>query len=460
MKKTMFDKIWDSHVIEHIEENTYLLAIDRIYLHDLCGAFSFQMLDDNGYGIRRPETVIASPDHTLASRYDRTGEDNAESRSLLPRLRRGCEKYGVELFDLNDERQGIIHIIGPEQGRSLPGMTLLCGDSHTCTHGAIGALAMGVGTSEVYHSLATSCLMVKRPKTMKIYIHGQRGTDVGPMDIILHIIAKHGVARGAGYAVEYCGPVIEQMTMDERFTLCNLTIEMGAEYGIIAPDQTTIDYFTGRPEAPTGEMLEKLLDYCQEIQTDADAVFDDSIEVDVTGLGRQVTWGVNPSHTIGVNDVVPAVPENASEKTRLDYQKGYDYMGYQAGMPINELKIQNVFIGACSNGRLSHLKAAAAVVEGKKVADGVDALVVPGSEEVKKQAEKLGLDKIFKDAGFRWGAPGCSMCVGSNGEFVASGNHCVSTTNRNFIGRQGRGARTHLASPVTAAISAIRGTIG
>ncbi len=460
MGKTLLDKLWEMHVVEHLGENMDLLAIDRVFLHDLCGAFAFQMLEDSGRGVSRPESVIASPDHTLSSNCARTGEDSAECRSILPRLRKGCKKYGVELFDLNDERQGIIHIIGPELGYSLPGMTLLCGDSHTCTHGAIGALSFGVGTSEVYHALATSCLMRKRPKTLRLWIGGERGADVDPMDIILSIIAAQGVSRGVGFAIEYCGPVVEQMTMDERFALCNLTIEMGAEYALIAPDQTTIDYIKNRPYAPKGDALDQLIAHCAEIRTDADAVFDDRIDVDITGLSRQITWGVNPGQTIAVDGTIPEIAPDAAEKVRLDHKKALEYMGLQAGASLRGVPIQYVFIGSCSNGRLSHIKAAAAVMEGRHVAPGVTALVVPGSEAIRIEAERLGLDKIFLDAGCIWGAPGCSLCCGSNGEYVPPGEHCVSTTNRNFIGRQGRGARTHLASPITAAMAAINGTIG
>lgn len=459
MGRTLFDKLWDMHVVDHAGDGMDLLAIDRIFLHDLCGAFSFQMLDDHGYGVMRPQSVIASPDHTLSSRPDRTGEDSAECRSVLPRLRRGCEKYGVKLFDVNDPGQGIVHIIGPEQGFSLPGMTLLCGDSHTCTHGAMGALAFGVGTSEVYHALATSCLLLKRPKTMRLYIAGERGPGVGPMDMILSIIAAQGVSRGAGFAVEYCGPVVEEMPMDERFALCNLTIEMGAEYALIAPDDTTIAYLRERPSAPKGKALEQLAAHCRDIRTDPDAAFDDSIHVDITGLERQITWGINPGQAVSVRGAVPTLPPNAPEKASLDHEKALAYMELQAGDALHGLPIQHVFIGSCSNGRLSHMKAAAAVLAGRHVAPGVSCLVVPGSERVKREAEALGLHKIFLDAGCVWGAPGCSLCCGSNGEVIPPGERCVSTTNRNFIGRQGRGARTHLASPVTAALAAVSGVI-
>ena len=459
MSKTLFDKIWDLHVVEHVEEGIDMLAIDRIFLHDLCGTFATQMLRDNGYKVLQPETVVVSPDHTVASRIDRTGEESPESRSMLPRLRRGCREFGLTLFDIGDPRQGIIHIIGPEQGWSLPGMTLLCGDSHTCTHGALGCLAMGVGANEVYHALATSRLKVKRPKNMRVRIEGERGNDVGPMDIILSIISSQGVSRGTGYAVEYCGSVVENMTMDERFSLCNLTIEMGAEYALIAPDQVTFDYISGRENAPKGELFEKLRQHSLSLRTDEDAVFDDGFEVDITGLSRQITWGVNPGQALAIGQPVPALEENADEKRRADFEKAYRYMGYGPGFSLKGMPIEQVFIGACSNGRLSHLQTAAEIIRGHHVAPGVNALVVPGSEEILRKSEELGLDKIFIDAGFTWGAPGCSLCVVANGERLAPGVHCVSTTNRNFMNRQGTGACTHLASPITAALAAINGCI-
>ncbi|MBR2806101.1 MAG: 3-isopropylmalate dehydratase large subunit [Oscillospiraceae bacterium] len=458
MGKTLFDKIWDLHVVEHVEEGIDLLAIDRIFVHDLCGTFATQMLRDNGYTVRRTETVVASPDHTVASCMNRTGDESPESRSILPRFRRNCKEFGIDLYDIGDPRQGIIHIIGPEQGWSLPGMTLLCGDSHTCTHGALGCLAMGVGANEVYIALATSCLKVKKPKRMRVNIEGTRGPDVGPMDIILSIIAANGVSRGTGYAVEYCGSVVENMTMDERFTLCNLTIEMGAEYALIAPDQVTFDYIRGREHAPKEDQFDAFIEHCVSLRTDPDAVFDDEIYADITGLGRVVTWGVNPGQAIMIEQPVPA-PDDNDEKQVADFNKAYKYMGYGPGFSMKGMPIGQVFIGACSNGRLSHLKTAAEIVHGHHVAEGVNALVVPGSEAIRKEAEELGLDKVFIDAGFTWGSPGCSLCVVANGERLAAGVHCVSTTNRNFMNRQGIGACTHLASPITAAMAAINGFI-
>ncbi len=459
MGKTLYDKLWEMHVVEHVEGDIDMLAIDRIFIHDLCGTFATQMLRENGYVVRRPESVVASPDHTVASCINRTGMESPESRSILPRFRRSCEEFGIKLFDIGDPRQGIIHIIGPEQGSSLPGMTLLCGDSHTCTHGALGCLAFGVGANEVYHALATSCLKVRRAKTMRVRIEGERSPDVGPMDIILSIIGKYGVSRGTGFAVEYCGGVVSAMTMDERFTLCNLTIEMGAEYALISPDQTTMNYVMGREHAPKGEMFEVFRQFCQDLRSDEDAVFDDSISVDISNLSRQITWGVNPGQVIPVGGAIPSPEDDADDKRRADFEKAYRYMGYGPGFSISGMPIQQVFIGACSNGRLSHLKTAASIIEGRKVAPGVKALVVPGSEAIRIEAEKEGLDRVFTDAGFTWGAPGCSLCVVANGERLSAGVHCVSTTNRNFINRQGIGACTHLASPITAALAAIHGCI-
>lgn len=459
MGKTIFEKLWDMHVVQSLGDDMYLLAIDRIYLHDLCGAFAFQQLEDRKYQVRRPETVIASPDHTPVSTTGRTGQECAESRSILPRLREGCKKHHIKLFDLKDRNQGIIHIIGPEQGWTLPGMTVLCGDSHTCTHGALGCLGMGVGTSEVTFALATSCLKVKKPKTMQIRFEGTCGDQIGPMDIMLTLLAKYGISCGSGYAVEYTGPVVENMSMDDRFTLCNLTIELGAEYAVISPDEKTLQYIQGRENAPKGEMFQKMADFCKSICSDTDCTYDKEIKIDITGLQRQVTWGINPGMAVPVDGILPYLSNAETDEEKKIYQKAYEYMGYGPGEMIRGKPIQRVFIGSCSNGRLSHIESVAKIVEGKHVAAGVVAWVVPGSEAIKQAAEEKGLDKIIRSAGFMWGEPGCSLCVGSNGEYIPAGQHCISTTNRNFIGRQGRGACTHLASPITAALSAIAGYI-
>lgn len=457
--KTLFDNLWESHIVGKCDEESYLLAVDRIYLHDLCGMFAFQMMDKNQKEIFRKNSVYATPDHTLPSAKGRKITDCEISNVVIPKFRNGCRKYGVTLFDLEDEHQGIVHIVGPETGLSLPGMTVVCGDSHTCTHGAIGALSIGVGTSEVYHALATSCLRIKRPKTMKIELSGKRNKNVSAMDVILYIISQVGTDFGAGYAVEYTGEAVYSMNIDERCTLCNLTIEMGAEYGLISPDKVTFEYLKGREYTPKGKKWEELVSYCKKIETKPDSVFDYEISFDVSVIKRQVSWGIDPSQTISVDEVVPHIAFDLSEKTVTAYQNAYQYMGLQPGQKMKDLPIEYVFIGSCSNGRITYLKQISEVVKGKRVADSVTAWVVPGSVSVKREAEQLGIDKILMDAGFHWGEPSCSLCVGSNGEVLPYGCRCVSTTNRNFIGRQGRGARTHLAGPYTAALAAVYGKI-
>lgn len=447
---TLFDRVWDMHVVEKLEDEQYLLAIDRIFLHDLCGMFSFQMLDDKKREVLRKEQVYATPDHTLPSRQESGIEDCEISRAIIPKFRKGCLKYGIHLFDFKEKNQGIVHIVGPESGLSLPGMTIACGDSHTCTHGGIGAIGMGVGTSEVYHALATSCLMVKKPKTMKIQLNGKCGENISAMDMILYIISKVGIDFGCGYAVEYMGEAVRNMSVDERCTLCNLTIELGAEYGVVSPDETTIEYFSSREYAPKGEKLERLIEHCHQIASDEQSVFDKEIAFDVSVIKRQVSWGINPGQTIGVNERVPAGEQ---------FLRAYEYMDLKPGQWIKGTPIEYVFIGSCSNGRLTYLQEIAQTVKGKTVAQGVQALVVPGSVKVMKEAEELGIAKILTDAGFIWGSPGCSLCVGGNGEVIPEGKRCVSTTNRNFIGRQGHGARTHLASCYTAALAALEGQI-
>lgn len=447
---TLFDRVWDMHVVEKMEDEQYLLAIDRIFLHDLCGMFSFQMLDDKNRQVLRKEQVYATPDHTLPSRKETRIEDCEISRAIIPKFRAGCSKYGIHLFDFGEKNQGIVHIVGPESGLSLPGMTIACGDSHTCTHGGMGAIGMGVGTSEVYHALATSCLRVKKPKTMKIQLNGKRRNNISAMDVILYIISKVGIDFGCGYAVEYMGEAVREMSIDERCTLCNLTIEMGAEYGMVSPDETTIKYFSSREYAPKGEEQKKLIDHCHQIASDETSVFDKEIVFDVSSIQRQVSWGINPGQTISVDERVP---------NKEQFLKAYEYMDLKPGQWIKGTPIEYVFIGSCSSGRLNYLQEIAEIVKGKRVAERVTALVVPGSVKVMEEAERLGIAQILMNAGFIWGSPGCSLCVGGNGEVIPERKRCVSTTNRNFIGRQGHGARTHLASPYTAALAALHGQI-
>lgn len=459
MSGNLFENLWELHTIDRLDENNYLLAIDRCYLHDLSGPSAMLML---ARAARRPMNraqVFAIPDHTLSTRPGRTRRDSPVSAKLMPLFSMGSRLFGLRMFGLGDARQGIVHVVGPETGLSLPGMSIVCGDSHTCTHGALGALAWGVGSSELYHVLATQCLIVKKPKTLRIELTGTLGENVGPMDVILHVIAAQGVDFGIGYAVEYTGEVIRRMDMEQRMTLCNLTVELGSEYGLISPDETTVDYIRDREFAPKGAQMEALKAHCRAIASTADSVFDKSLTVDVSGLGRQVSWGITPAHTISVDGEIPTPGGSMSEKDRRSFEEAYGYMDRTAGQPMKGTAIQQVFIGSCSNGRLSNIRQVAELVRGRHVAGDVTAWVVPGSQAVKREAEALGLDKVIKEAGFVWGEPCCSLCGGCNGEHVPAGHRCVSTTNRNFIGRQGPGARTHLASPYTAVRAALSGTI-
>lgn len=457
--KTMLEKIWELHVIDRIDAENYLLHIDRCYLHDLSGPIALNMLKDAGLKPFRRELVIATPDHTVSSKPGRTFRDTYAGRSFIPVLSEECERQGITLFNLGDPEQGIVHVIGPEVGLSLPGTTVVCGDSHTCTHGAVGALAWGVGTSELYHVLATQTLVVKKPKSMRVNIVGTVGRGIKPMDIILHIIGKHGTDFGIGHAVEYSGEVIRMMEMEDRMTVCNMTVEFGSEYGFVSPDAVTFKYIENRKYAPMNDEFSKMINHCKSLVTDNDAVFDKEITVDITGIKPQITWGITPGHVIGIDEIIPDPNDAETQKLKDGWQKALEYMELKPGQKMEGLPIDRVFIGSCSNGRISNLKAAAQIVKGKKVASNVEAWVVPGSEKVKKDAENMGLDLIFKEAGFLWGEPGCSLCAGANGEIVGAGKRCVSTTNRNFIGRQGPNSRTHLASPIMAAAAAISGRI-
>ena len=457
-KRPLFQKLWDLHAIRDMGEDNYLIAIDRCFLHDLSGPAALGMLQKSGRPARDPHRVFATPDHLILSAPGRTEEMSPLSARSMPLFRMGCKGYGLSLFDLDSPQQGIVHVVGPEQGLSLPGMTIVCGDSHTCTHGALGALAWGVGTSELYHVLATQTLMVKKPKTMYIELTGHLADEVGPMDVMLYLISTLGVDFGIGYAVEYGGELIREMEMEDRMTLCNLTVEMGSEYALISPDEKTFAYVKGRPYAPENEAWDAFEAHAAGLASNEESEFDKKVTIDVSGIGRFVSWGITPAHAAGVDACVPGT-EGLEEARARSFNEAYQYMDIAPGTPLAGIRIDRVFIGSCSNGRLSNIRRVAEIVKGKHVADGVEAWVVPGSQPVRKAAEEEGLDTILKDAGFIWGEPSCSLCGGCNGEQVASGKRCVSTTNRNFIGRQGPGARTHLASPVTAAKAALSGKI-
>ena len=455
--KTLFDKIWDLHVIADLGDGNALLHVDRHIMHDLGGKRAFETLEQRGLKVRNPELTIATPDHTVSSLPGRKETDLENSAALVPALREHSKKNGITLFDINDEGQGIVHVIGPEQGFTLPGTLLCCGDSHTSTNGGLGAVAFGVGSSEAIHIMATQSLVQKRPKNMRVNFEGVLPAGTTAKDMILHLIGRIGTAGGDGHAVEYAGAAIRALPIEGRLTICNMSIEFGAKVGMVAPDDTTYAYVEGRPMAPKGADWDAALAHWRTLPSDADAKFDKEISIDAAEIEPQITWGTSPEHAIAVGATIPDPADAPDQSRRAAWRAALEYMGLEAGRPIAGTKVDRVFIGSCTNSRISDLRAAAAIAKGRRVADHVTAWVVPGSGLVKKQAEAEGLDKIFTAAGFAWHDAGCSMCVGANGEMVAPEQRCVSTTNRNFVGRQGPRARTHLASPEMAAAAAIAG---
>jgi 3-isopropylmalate/(R)-2-methylmalate dehydratase large subunit len=456
--RTLLAKIWDQHVIARIGDDTDLLHVDRHLLHDLGGSRGLLDLKSRDLGVHNPELTFATPDHAISTARGRAGTSKI-GQELLTGLRAETSATGIQMFDIDEPGQGIVHVIGPELGLSLPGCLIVCGDSHTCTHGGLGALAFGIGSSELTHVLATQALIQRRPKTMRVCFEGKLPLGVTAKDLILALIGHIGAAGGTGYAVEYAGGAIRDLPIEGRLTICNLSIELGAKMGLIAPDEKTFDYLRGRTYAPQGAMWERAVAAWRELPSDPDAVFDKELVIDVEKIIPQVTWGISPEHVIGVDALVPDPQAIADPARRAAFETALDYMGLSAGAPIAGTPVDWVFIGSCTNSRLSDLRAAAEVARGRKVAPGVRAWVVPGSETVKRDAVAEGLDKLFTDAGFEWREPGCSMCLAANGETVAPGQRSVSTSNRNFIGRQGPRARTHLASPASAAAAAIAGAI-
>ncbi len=457
--KTLVDKIWDQHVVDELGGGYQLMYIDRCFLHDLSGPISIRELQERGLVIANPELVYATPDHLISSKPNRQEVGLAAHAEYIPVLRHESKAQNFALFDVDDERQGIVHVIGPEQAITLPGLTVVCGDSHTSTHGGIGALAWGVGTSDQAHLLATKCIVERKPKTMRINFEGKLPPGIGAKDIILGLIAEKGSKLGVGYAIEFSGQIIRDMGIEARLTICNLSIELGARWGIIAPDEVTFDYLRGRPFAPKEEAFEQAVAHWRTLCTDKDARFDVDISFDVSNLQPQVSWGTNPAQTIGIHDAIPDPDQAPNDAAKNGILAALEYMGLAAGEPIEGTPINQVFIGSCTNGRLSDLKAAAAVVRGRRVADDIVAWVVPGSQLVKKAAEESGLDKIFTDAGFEWRESSCSLCSAANGEQVPPEWRCVSTSNRNYMGRQGPRSRTHLTNPEMAAAAAIAGRI-
>ncbi len=457
--QTMFDKIWQQHVVADLGEGWALLHIDRHLLHDLSGGRALEALAERGLAARNPELAFATPDHAVSSAPGRTADSYPPGAVLHHGLQARALASGIAFFDLGQDGQGIVHVMAPELGIVLPGTTLICGDSHTCTNGALGALAFGVGSSELTHALATQTLRQRKPRTMRLRFEGACSPHVGPKDLILHAIGQLGAKAGTGFAVEYAGAAVRAMTQEQRMTLCNLSIEMGAKIGMIAPDDTTYAYLRSRRYAPKGAAFDAALAAWRHLPSDPDAVFDREAVIDAASVAPTVTWGTSPEHAMGVDGLVPDPDAAPDQATRQARRAALDYMDLAPGQPIAGTRVDWVFIGSCTNGRLSDLRQAAAVIGGRHVADWVTAWVVPGSERVKRDAEAEGLDRVFRDAGFAWREPGCSMCVAANGERVPPGMRSVSTSNRNFVGRQGPGARTHLASPAMAAAAALAGAI-
>lgn len=455
--KTLFEKIWEQHVVREEPDGTTLLYIDRHLVHEVTSPQAFEGLRMAGRQPRRSGATLAVPDHNVPTTDRRLGISDPLSAKQVETLEHNCSEYGITLYRMGDSRQGIVHVIGPEQGFTLPGMTIVCGDSHTSTHGAFGALAFGIGTSEVEHVLATQCLVQKKPMTMEIRVDGTLPDHCSPKDVILAIIGKIGTGGGIGHVVEYTGSVIRDFSIEGRMTLCNMSIEGGARAGMIAPDEKTISYVRGRPLAPEGELLEQAIQNWQQLTTDPDASYDRVVMVEPETIAPQVTWGTNPAMVTGVNGKVPHPREIQDEKLRLATEKALNYMGLTPGTPISKITIDRVFIGSCTNSRIEDLRIAAKYLTGKHVAKNVHAMVVPGSGLVKRQAEEEGLDRVFRQAGFEWRESGCSMCLAMNADILQPGERCASTSNRNFEGRQGKGGRTHLVSPAMAVAAAVEG---
>lgn len=454
--RTMFEKIWDNHVIHQEEGKPSLLYIDLHLVHEVTSPQAFEGLRLAGRKVRRPDLTFATMDHNVPTK-DKFNITDPIAKQQIDTLIQNCRDFGVPLADLNSPDQGVVHIIGPELGLTHPGKTIVCGDSHTSTHGAFGALAFGIGTSEVEHVLATQCLQQSKPQTLEVRVNGEMPVGTTAKDLILAIIAKYGTDFATGYVIEYTGAAIRKMTMEERMTVCNMSIEAGARAGLIAPDETTFQYLEGRRFAPKGDEWAKAVDAWKQLVTDPGATYDRIVEIDAKDIAPQVTWGTSPGMGTDITKSVPVPAEFTTVNEQKAATAALDYMGLTPGTPMSEISIDRVFIGSCTNGRIEDLRSAAKVAKGYKVASHVNAMVVPGSQAVKKQAEEEGLDKIFTEAGFEWREAGCSMCLAMNPDVLSPGERCASTSNRNFEGRQGRGGRTHLVSPAMAAAAAIKG---
>lgn len=453
----MLDKIWDAHLVHREEGRPDLLYVDLHLLHEVTSAQAFEGLRLAGRRVRHPELCVATIDHNVPTTDRSLPILDDLARLQIEALRRNAEEFGIELFDIDSPHQGIVHVIAPEMGFTQPGMTIVCGDSHTSTHGAFGALAMGIGTSQVEHVLATQCMPRARPRSMEIRVHGDLPPGVTAKDLILGIIAQIGVAGGTGHVVEYTGEAVRALSMEGRMTVCNMSVEAGARAGMIAPDETTFRYLAGRPRVLRGQAFERAVSRWRELATDEGTTFDRTVEIDAASLEPFVTWGTNPGMSIPVTGSIPSPESSASADDREAVRRALSYMDLKPGTPIQEVSIDRVFLGSCTNARIEDLRAAAAVLNGRKVHESVRAMVVPGSAEVKRVAEEEGLDRIFIEAGFEWREAGCSMCLGMNPDILDPGERCASTSNRNFEGRQGRGGRTHLVSPQMAAAAAVAG---
>ena len=457
MGKTLFEKIWNKHLIASIDESTNLVFIDLHLVHEVTSPQAFDSLRLANRTVKHPELTLATVDHGVPTSNRMLGIKDPLSKIQIEALENNCKEFGVTLFGINDPRQGIVHVIGPEQGITQPGMTIVCGDSHTATHGAFGALAFGIGTSEVEHVLATQTLAMEKPKTMKVEVVGNVSEGVGPKDIILGIIRKIGTGGGAGHVIEYTGDVIKSMSMENRMTICNMSIEGGARAGMIAPDNVTFNYLKNKNYAPKETDWDDAIAEWKELYSDESATFDKVITIDADELEPSISWGTNPSQVIFVNDTIPHPDDFENESEKEAATMALEYMDLEPGEKISEIQLDRVFIGSCTNGRIEDLREVAEVVKGKKVAETISAMIVPGSTLVKKQAEEEGLDKIFTESGFDWREAGCSMCLGMNPDILSPGERCASTSNRNYEGRQGVGGRTHLVSPKMAAAAALHG---
>jgi 3-isopropylmalate/(R)-2-methylmalate dehydratase large subunit len=457
--KTLYDKIWEQHQVCNKSDGTSIIYIDKHLIHEVTSPQAFEGLALSARTIRRPETILAVSDHNVPTQNRRMGITDPESRLQVNLLQEHCQQHGIHYIELLDKRQGIVHIVGPEQGFTLPGTTIVCGDSHTSTHGAFGALAFGIGTSEVEHVFATQTLVLKKSKNMRVRIEGTIPFGVRAKDIILAVIAKIGTAGGTGHVIEFTGSALQALSMEERMTVCNMAIEAGARAGLIAPDEVTFNYLRNRPYAPQGELWNKAMNYWRTLRADHDATYDKEITLEASQLAPYVTWGTSPETALPIDALVPDPLHEEDPVKRDSILRALDYMGLEAGMPLQTIKIDTVFIGSCTNARIEDLRDAARVIQGHKVAAGVYAMVVPGSGLVKEQAELEGLDQIFINSGFDWREPGCSMCLAMNADRLKPGERCASTSNRNFEGRQGRGGRTHLMSPAMAAAAAITGRL-